>query len=139
MGNFIGTARDGSHINFTFIDSVELPQSNGVIYNSIVIELNTTAGEAAADELFDVLNSIKCRKRIQMPFWEPELYKTGKDNISITFVSDDAKVDLSFLSGNITIYDIGTKNRSFKVSDYEEAFNSLAEVARKYGTEHAAR
>ena len=78
------------------------------------------------------MGDITCRKRgFMLPFEKVYVYVTGQDNLSISFSADGKSVELILLSGDSTVYDVGSKRRSFSVAEY--SFERLAKVVEQYG------
>ena len=78
------------------------------------------------------MGDITCRKRgFMLPFEKVYVYVTGQDNLSVSFISEGKKVELVLLSGDSTMYDIGSKKRSFDVAEY--TFEKLARVVEQHG------
>ena len=93
------------------------------------MEVNSDA--SAAQELYDVMSKINAVKRWRLPFEKAMVYTTGYDSLSITFLVDGKRVDLSMLSDSHTIYDLGIRSRQFHVNP--DSFEKLAAVVGKYG------
>ena len=87
----------------------------------------------AAKALIKVMGDVTCRKRgLMLPFEKVVVYSTGQDNLSISFTSGGKKVELVLLSGSSTLYDVGSKSRSFDVAEY--TFEKLAKVIEEHGS-----
>jgi len=123
-----------SDIEATLIRSVEFKHSDGSItYDNAVIELSGSADSEAAKALIKTMGDTTCRRRgFMLPFEKIYVYVTGQDSLSISFSADGRKVELVLLSGSSTLYDTGTKNRSFDVAEY--TFEKLAKVVEEYGS-----
>ena len=87
--------------------------------------------DPAAQELYDAMSKVRAVKRWRLPFEKAMVYTTGYDSLSITFLVDGKRVDLSMLSDSHTIYDLGIRSRQFHVSP--DSFEELATVIEKYG------
>ena len=93
------------------------------------MEVNSDA--SAAQELYDAMSKINAVKRWRLPFEKAMVYTTGYDSLSITFLVDGKRVDLSMLSDSHTIYDLGIRSRQLHVNP--DSFEKLAAVVEKYG------
>ena len=133
LDEMIGADKIESNISATLMRSIEFKNADGSItYENAVIELDTPADSDAAKELIKTMSDITCRKRgIMLPFEKVYVYVTGQDNLSISFLSGGKKVELVLLSGDSTLYDIGSKSRSFDVAEY--TFEKLAKVIAEHG------
>ena len=133
LGSMVGVDKIDSNIEATLMRAVEVKNSDGSItYENAVMELNASADSEAAKALIKTMGDITCRKRgFMLPFEKVYVYVTGQDNLSVSFVSEGKKVELVMISGDSTLYDIGSKNRSFDVAEY--TFEKLARVVEQHG------
>ena len=107
-------------------------QENGsTIFETIIREMDENPEDPAAQELYDAMSKVRAVKRWRLPFEKAMVYTTGYDSLSITFLVDGKRVDLSMLSDSHTIYDLGIRSRQFHVSP--DSFEELAAVIEKYG------
>ncbi len=134
LGEMVDIDKLDSNIDATLIRTVELQNSDGSItYENSVTELDAPAESEAAKALINTMSDITCRRRgFMLPFEKVLVYSTGQDSLSITFSAGGKKVDLVLLSGDSTLYDIGSKRRSFDVAEY--TFEKLAKVVEQHGT-----
>ena len=133
LDKMTGIDNADSDINVTVMRAVELKQSDGSItYENAVIELDAPKDSEAAKAITKAMADITCRKRgIMLPFEKVYVYVTGQDNLSIKYSAGGKSVELIMLSGDSTVYDVGSKRRSFSVAEY--SFEKLAKVAEQYG------
>ena len=128
----LGLEQFESKISASIIRSNPIKQKNGsTVFENIIIELEANSDDPAAQELYDVMNKIQTVKRLRLPFEKALVYTTGYDSLSITFLVDGKRVDLSMLSDSHTIYDLGIRSRQFHVDP--DSFEKLAAVVEKYG------
>ena len=129
----VGADKIDSDIQATLMRSVALKNADGsTTYENAVFELDAAADSEAANELIKAMGNVTCRKRgLMLPFEKVYVYVTGQDNLSISFSSEGKAVQLVLLSGDSTLYDTGSKRRSFDVAEY--AFEKLANVVEQYG------
>ena len=128
----LGLENFGSKISSSIIRSNPVKQKNGsTVYENIINELEVNSDASAAQELYDVMSKINAVKRWRLPFEKAMVYTTGYDSLSITFLVDGKRVDLSMLSDSHTIYDLGIRSRQFHVDP--DSFEELAAVVEKYG------
>ena len=116
----------------SIIRSNPVKQKNGsAVFETIIIEMDANADDPEAQELYDAMSEVRAVKRWRLPFEKAMVYNTGYDSLSITFLVDGKRVDLSMLSDSHTIYDLGIRSRQFHVSP--DSFEELAAVVEKYG------
>ena len=128
----LGLEHFESKISASIIRSNPIKQKNGsTVFENIIIELEANSDDPAAQELYDGMNKIQTVKRLRLPFEKALVYTTGYDSLSITFLVDGKRVDLSMLSDSHTIYDLGIRSRQFHVDP--DSFEKLAAVVEKYG------
>ena len=128
----LGLEHFESKISASIIRSNPVMKENGsTVFENIIIELEANSDDPAAQELYDVMNKIQTVKRLRLPFEKALVYTTGYDSLSITFLVDGKRVDLSMLSDSHTIYDLGIRSRQFHVDP--DSFEELAAVVEKYG------
>ena len=128
----LGLEHFESKISASIIRSDPVKQKNGsTVYENIINELEVNSDASAAQELYDVMSKINAVKRWRLPFEKAMVYTTGYDSLSITFLVDGKRVDLSMLSDSHTIYDLGIRSRQFHVDP--DSFEELAAVVEKYG------
>ena len=128
----LGLEHFESKISASIIRSNPVKQKNGsTVYENIINELEVNSDASAAQELYDVMSKINAVKRWRLPFEKAMVYTTGYDSLSITFLVDGKRVDLSMLSDSHTIYDLGIRSRQFHVNP--DSFEKLAAVVGKYG------
>ena len=128
----LGLEQFESKISASIIRSNPVKQKNGsTVFENIIIELEANSDDPAAQELYDVMSKINAVKRWRLPFEKAMVYTTGYDSLSITFLVDGKRVDLSMLSDSHTIYDLGIRSRQFHVDP--DSFEELAAVVEKYG------
>ena len=128
----LGLEQFESKISASIIRSNTIKQKNGsTVFENIIIELEANSDDPAAQELYDVMSKINAVKRLRLPFEKALVYTTGYDSLSITFLVDGKRVDLSMLSDSHTIYDLGIRSRQFHVDP--DSFEELAAVVEKYG------
>ena len=128
----IGLETFESKISASIIRSNPIKQKNGsTVFENIIIELEANSDDLAVQELYDAMSKIDTVKRLRLPFEKALVYTTGYDSLSITFLVDGKRVDLSMLSDSHTIYDLGIRNRQFHVNP--DSFEELATVVEKYG------
>ena len=128
----LGLEHFESKISASIIRSDPVKQKNGsTVYENIINELEVNSDASAAQELYDVMSKINAVKRWRLPFEKAMVYTTGYDSLSITFLVDGKRVDLSMLSDSHTIYDLGIRSRQFHVNP--DSFEKLAAVVEKYG------
>ena len=128
----LGLENFESKISASIIRSNPVKQKNGsTVYENIINELEVNSDASAAQELYDVMSKINAVKRWRLPFEKAMVYTTGYDSLSITFLVDGKRVDLSMLSDSHTIYDLGIRSRQFHVDP--DSFEELAAVVEKYG------
>lgn len=134
LSDMVKTAEIDSNIEATLMRSIEIKNADGSItYENAVIEFNEASDSEAAKALIKVMGDVTCRKRgLMLPFEKVVVYSTGQDNISISFTSGGKKVELVLLSGSSTLYDVGSKSRSFDVAEY--TFEKLAKVIEEHGS-----
>ena len=128
----LGLEQFESKISASIIRSNPIKQKNGsTVFENIIIELEANSDDPAAQELYDVMSKIQAVKRLRLPFEKALVYTTGYDSLSITFLVNGKRVDLSMLSDSHTIYDLGIRSRQFHVNP--DSFEKLAAVVEKYG------
>ena len=128
----LGLEQFESKISASIIRSNPIKQKNGsTVFENIIIELEANSDDPAAQELYDVMSKIQAVKRLRLPFEKALVYTTGYDSLSITFLVNGKRVDLSMLSDSHTIYDLGIRSRQFHVNP--DSFEKLAAVVGKYG------
>ena len=128
----LGLENFESKISASIIRSNPVKQKNGsTVYENIINELEVNSDASAAQELYDAMSKINAVKRWRLPFEKAMVYTTGYDSLSITFLVDGKRVDLSMLSDSHTIYDLGIRSRQFHVDP--DSFEKLAAVVEKYG------
>lgn len=128
----LGLEHFESKISASIIRSNPVMKENGsTVFENIIIELEANSDDPATQELYDVMNKIQTVKRLRLPFEKALVYTTGYDSLSITFLVDGKRVDLSMLSDSHTIYDLGIRSRQFHVNP--DSFEELAAVVEKYG------
>ena len=128
----LGLEHFESKISASIIRSNPVKQKNGsTVFENIIIELEANSDDLAVQELYDAMSKIDTVKRLRLPFEKALVYTTGYDSLSITFLVDGKRVDLSMLSDSHTIYDLGIRSRQFHVNP--DSFEKLAAVVEKYG------
>ena len=128
----IGLETFESKISASIIRSNPIKQKNGsTVFENIIIELEANSDDLAVQELYDAMSKIDTVKRLRLPFEKALVYTTGYDSLSITFLVNGKRVDLSMLSDSHTIYDLGIRSRQFHVDP--DSFEELAAVVEKYG------
>ena len=128
----LGLEQFESILAASIIRSNPVKQKNGsTVFETIIIEMDANADDPAAHELYDAMSKVRAVKRWRLPFEKAMVYTTGYDSLSITFLVDGKRVDLSMLSDSHTIYDLGIRSRQFHVSP--DSFEELAAVVEKYG------
>ena len=128
----IGLETFESKISASIIRSNPIKQKNGsTVFENIIIELEANSDDLAVQELYDAMSKIDTVKRLRLPFEKALVYTTGYDSLSITFLVDGKRVDLSMLSDSHTIYDLGIRSRQFHVNP--DSFEEMAAVVEKYG------
>lgn len=128
----LGLEKFESKLAASIIRSNPVKQKNGsTIFETIIIEMDANSDDSAAQELYDAMSKVRAVKRWRLPFEKAMVYTTGYDSLSITFLVDGKRVELSMLSDSHTIYDLGIRNRQFHVDP--DSFEELAAVVEKYG------
>ena len=128
----LGLEQFESILAASIIRSNPVKQKNGsTVFETIIIEMDANADDPEAQELYDAMSEVRAVKRWRLPFEKAMVYTTGYDSLSITFLVDGKRVDLSMLSDSHTIYDLGIRSRQFHVSP--DSFEELAAVVEKYG------
>ena len=128
----LGMEQFESIIAASIIRSNPVKQKNGsTIFETIIIEMDAKSDNPVAQELYDAMSEVRAVKRWRLPFEKAMVYTTGSDSLSITFLVDGKRVDLSMLSDSNTIYDLGIRSRQFHVNP--DSFEELAVVIEKYG------
>lgn len=128
----LGLESFNSMIASSIIRSNPVKQKDGsTIYETVIIEMDASSNDPAAQELYDAMSKVQAVKRWRLPFEKAMVYTTGYDSLSITFLVDGKRVDLSMLSDSHTIYDLGIRSRQFYVDP--DSFEKLAAVVEKYG------
>lgn len=128
----LGLEQFESILAASIIRSNPVKQKNGsTVFETIIIEMDANADDPEAQELYDAMSEVCAVKRWRLPFEKAMVYTTGYDSLSITFLVDGKRVDLSMLSDSHTIYDLGNRSRQFHVSP--DSFEELAAVVEKYG------
>ena len=128
----LGLEQFESKIEMTLLQPTPIKQNDGsTIYEHIDMELVIEPDSQVAQELYDAMSEGRAVKRWRLPFEKAMVYTTGYDSLSITFLVDGRRVDLSMLSDSHTIYDLGIRSRQFHVDP--DSFEKLAAVVEKYG------
>ena len=83
--------------------------------------------------LSEAMAEITCRRQVHFPFFSVPIYVTGKDCLSISFHTEERRVDTVWMNRySGLLYDIGEEStRVYRVDDTD--FETLAAVVEQYG------
>ncbi len=106
----------------------------GYRYLDTDTELTGSMDSEGIRVLSEAMAEITCRRQVHFPFFSVPIYVTGKDCLSISFHTEERRVDTVWMNRYYgRLYDIGEEpTRAYRVDDAD--FEQLAAVVEQYGT-----
>ena len=97
-------------------------------------ELTGSMDSEGVRALSAAMAEITCRRQVHFPFFSVPIYVTGKDCLSISFHTEERRVETVWMNRYYgRLYDIGeAPTRAYRVDDAD--FERLAAVVEQYGT-----